>query len=396
MALAGGAHSHVKGFLSGVASSGASGEIFSGRLLPPQKFPQHVVPAKRRCFLFRESLMLSYNLRFALAVRKLLRGRRVGALYQRHGRFVVAGILLSRWLDLPLILEFNGSEMWVAKYWDPARFGRWLKACEEASLCGAHLVVVVSDALKQELLQRGIPETRILVNPNAVDPVIFYPGCGREEVRGRLNIADTDIVVAFVGTFDRWHGTLVLQQAIEMLLQEQQQDVGTKRLKFLLIGEGPLSLDMRRALQGHAGDRVLFTGLVPHTQVPAYLDAADILVSPHISMPDGRPFFGSPTKLFEYMAMAKAIIASNLDQLSRVLQHGRSAWLVEPGSVSELASAVILLANNPGLRDQLGQSARSSALAEHTWQQNAERVLAAICPAVRHGTVTAATGAKMA
>jgi glycosyltransferase involved in cell wall biosynthesis len=93
-------------------------------------------------------------------------------------------------------------------------------------------------------------------------------------------------------------------------------------------------------------------------------------------MPDGQPFFGSPTKIFEYMAMAKGIVASNLGQLSQVLKHEKSALLVEPGSVNELASAIALLARNPALRNQLGYNARESALAEHTWRKNAERVLA--------------------
>ena len=136
-----------------------------------------------------------------------------------------------------------------------------------------------------------------------------------------------------------------------------------------------LHAETRARLKPLAGDRVSFTGLIPHRQVSAYLDAADILVSPHVPMPDGRPFFGSPTKLFEYMAMAKAIIASNLDQLSQVLEHGRTAWLVQPGSASELASAIVLLAGDVELREQLGRNARTRALADHTWQKNAGRVL---------------------
>jgi len=384
MARAGGAHSHVKGFVSGVASAAATCEVFSGRSLSVQAFPLHVIPARRRWFLFRESLLLSYNFNFVLAVIKLLRDRSVGALYQRHGRFVAAGALLSFWLDVPFVLEYNGSETWMANHWTPARFKSWLRLCEEISLSRAHLIVVVSEALRQELVQRGIPEAKLLLNPNAVDPEIFHPGCGGPEARARLGMAPGDIVVAFVGTFDRWHGTAVLGQAIKQLLEHHGKDPVAAKLRFLLIGDGPLCADMRSVLGGYVGDRVFFTGLLPHTEVPAFLDAADIVVSPHISMPDGRPFFGSPTKLFEYMAMQKAIIASRLDQLSCVLQHGSSAWLVEPGNVSELASAVLLLANNSRLRAELGQNARSSALAEHTWQQNAGRVLAYIRPVTSH------------
>lgn len=393
-ALAGGALSHVEGFLSGVADCGNNCEIFSGRTLPVRNFAQHLIPAERRFFLFRESLILSYNLRFVRAVRNSLKHRAAAALYQRHGRFTVAGALLSSWLRVPLVLEYNGSETWVAKYWDPSRFRSWLRLCEDISLARAHLVVVVSEALKKELLERGIPEERILLNPNAVDPAMFRPGCGGFEVRKQLGFAATDVLVAFLGSFNYWHGIPVLEQAIRQLLPAL--DTSTGEIRFLFIGEGPLYAEMRRNLEREAGNRVLFTGVVPHARVPAYLDATDILVSPHVPLPDGKLFFGSPTKLFEYMAMGKAIIASRLEQLSRILQHQGSAWMVEPGNASELASAILLLARDARLRSQLGQKARAAVIADHTWQQNAERVLDRIPALATQAVVRTIVAAKEA
>jgi len=393
--LAGGALSHVKGFLAGGASAGARCEVFSGRSLPVQDFTTHLVPAKRRFFLFHESRMVSYNLRFAFTVSKLLRGHRVGTLYQRHGRFVIAGALLSKWTGIPFILEYNGSETWMADYWDPARFRNLLRLCEEVSLSRANLIVVVSEALKQDLLRRGIAEQRILLNPNAVDPAVFQPGCGGDEVRRKFGLAPSDVVIGFVGTFHYWHGIKVLEQAIQQVLRDELTDEVIGKLRFLLVGEGLLRGEMISNLETYLRSRVFFTGLIPHERIAAYLDAADILVSPHVHMPDGQPFFGSPTKIFEYMAMAKGIIASNLDQLSQVLKHEGSAWLVEPGSVSELASAIVLLARNPALRNQLGHNARASALAEHTWRQNAERVLARICTSGAGEVAPDATGATV-
>jgi len=229
--------------------------------------------------------------------------------------------------------------------------------------------------LKQELLQREIPEHKVVINPNAVNPAVFHPDCGGLQVRDDLGLKTTHIMVGFVGTFSYWHGIEVLQHAIQLLLQDGETDPVLRRLRFVLVGEGSLYNETRHTLERDGGDRVLFTGLLPHQRIPAYLDAADILLSPHVPMPDGRPFFGSPTKIFEYMAMAKAIIASDLDQLSEMLQHRRSAWLVQPGNARELASAIVLLARDPELRYELGQNARASALSQHTWQQNASRVL---------------------
>ena len=373
----GGAMSHITGFLSGLARCSATFEIFSGRpLIMTSSFPVHEIPHRRRFYLFHESLALSYNLHFARTVEKDLADRVPSFIYQRHGRYVVAGALLSRRLRRPLVLEYNGSEVWISKHWDPARFLPWLRICEEISLAAAALITVVSDALRQELIERGIPEEKILVNPNGVDPDVFHPDCGGNDIRRQLGFQPGQVVVGFIGSFSYWHGIEVLQEAIRQLLREQESDASFPELRFVLIGDGPLSPEIREALEPYRKRGwVVFTGRLSHEHAPQYLAAADILVSPHVPMPDGKPFFGSPTKLFEYMAMGKAIVASNLDQLARVLAHQETAWLVEPGSARELADAIRLLAADAELRSYLGKNARKGALSSHTWQQNAARVL---------------------
>ncbi len=370
----GGALTHVTGFLSGLAQEGARSAVFSGQPLETACEVHHI-SGSRRLHLFREAATLSYNIRFIAAARKSLAQKRARLLYQRHGRFLFAGALLSRLMGIPLVLEYNASEDWMARYWDPVRFTPWLRLCEKVSIKAASLIVVVSNPLKQQLMEVGVPAERILVNPNAVDPEWFYPHCGGAKLRQDLALRSEDIVVCFVGTFSYWHGVDVLEQAIRSLLDRAQRAGGP--LKFLLVGDGLLAPQLRNALEPYRRHGlVTFTGAVPHRSVRAYLDAADILVSPHVPMPGGSPFFGSPTKLFEYMAMGKAIAASGLDQIADVLEHGRTALLVMPGDPNELADAIQRLAADAQLRSELGQSARETALARHTWRQNARRVLA--------------------
>lgn len=369
----GGSLSHVCGFLEGLAEDGATCDMFSARALPVQVFPTQIIASQRKRFLFWESVVLSYNVAFARSVIRLLNGRRPLALYQRHRRFTVAGALLSMWLHVPLILEYNSSERWTADHWDPSRFRTWLGLCEDLSLASASLIVVVSEPLRQQLIDSGVDPGRILVNPNGVDTTQFRPHPEVRRIqRSALGLTPEDIAVCFVGTFSYWHGIPVLQQAIAELADSGR----ARNLRFVLVGDGPLSHDMRTALKKYISDgTVIFTGSMPHDAVVSHLDASDILVSPHLPMPDGRPFFGSPTKLFEYMAMGKAIVASNLDQLALVLRHNHSAWLVTPGNPNELAEAIALLASDSHLRERLGANARASAVAEHTWQHNAARVL---------------------
>jgi glycosyltransferase involved in cell wall biosynthesis len=120
---------------------------------------------------------------------------------------------------------------------------------------------------------------------------------------------------------------------------------------------------------------VIFTGAVAHERVPALLDACDILVAPHVPLADGSEFFGSPTKIFEYMAMGKGIVASRLGQIGEVLSDGETAVMVEPGNVDELRNAMVRLIADEELRKRLGANAREAAVKNHTWVHNARRVL---------------------
>jgi glycosyltransferase involved in cell wall biosynthesis len=372
----GGALSHMSGVLHGLAQNRVNCEVFSSYTLPDVEFPQEQIATSQRPHLFWETAVLGHNTGFAKKVRAQLEARRPRALYQRHGRFLFAGALLSQWLSVPLVLEYNGSEVWVAQHWDPSRFGWWLRQCEQVSLAQASLVVTVSNALREELIRFGVSPERILVNPNAVDAEYFHPNCGRTEVRQQLNIAEDEVLVGFVSTFSYFHGPLVLCQAIDRLLTESPRNV---RLRFLLVGDGLLLPEAKKVLSKYVSSGVvIFSGLVHPKQVRSYLDACDILASPHVPMPDGRPFIGSPTKLFEYMAMGKAIVASKLGQLSEVLEHNRTAWLVEPGNVEVLAAAIDQMVSDPASRQRLGLQARKVVVEQHTWKQNAARILTAL------------------
>jgi len=372
MGTAGGAISHIRGFLQGLKTTSVTCRVFSGTALAQDAFRNEIIPANGRPHFLSGAVLLSYNFAFVRGVEKYLSRSRPRFLYQRHCAFSVAGALLSRRLSVPLILEYNGSEEWMANHWDPNPLRSWIRWCEEVTLRSAARIMVVSKVLRDDLVERGIRPDRIRVNPNAVDPDYFYPGRGRETGRRELVVEPEEVLIGFVGSFSLWHGIEILQQAIATLLQETQPC----KLRFVLIGDGLLHGEMRSALAAYEKTQeVIFTGAMPREKVAEYLDASDILVSPHIPMPDGSRFFGSPTKIFEYMAMGKGIVASRLDQLAEILEHDRTAVLVTPGNADELAQAILCLALDPEKRAALGAAARRVAVERHCWSTNAAYAL---------------------
>ena len=184
-------------------------------------------------------------------------------------------------------------------------------------------------------------------------------------------------VVGFIGTFGQWHGILELGRAIVKLRDDYPELRDTVR--FLLVGDGVLMEDMKAILRkGGAEDMVILTGLVAQHEAPRYLDACDIFVSPHIKNPDGTRFFGSPTKLFEYMAMERGIVASQLDQIADILEHGKTAHLVPPGDVDALAEGIQHMVEDEGYRTALGKEARKEAIAKYSWNAHVKHTLDAL------------------
>jgi glycosyltransferase involved in cell wall biosynthesis len=295
--------------------------------------------------------------------------RRSDMIYQRHARFSLVGALLSRLTGVPLFLEYNGSQQFVGRYWNPTPLKHQLAQCEEAALRTAARILVVSEVDRKNLVARGIEPERVILNPNGVAVEQFANG-GGSEVRRKFGFADDDFVIGFVGSFGPWHGAPVLARAFCLVVD------GVPHARLVLVGEGH-ELEATRQILAEAGveKRVVYAGQVPPSEIPTYLDACDVLASPHVPLPDGVEFFGSPTKLFEYMASGRAIVASCLGQIADVLEHGRTGWLVPPGDVHALALGLKRLADAPDLRRELGGRARRTAQEFHTWRRNAECVI---------------------
>jgi glycosyltransferase involved in cell wall biosynthesis len=358
--------------------------------LSPRANVHHVAPDEA-FWNFRELPTLLLNDRFD-AVAGLTIAAPPAFVYQRYSLNNYAGIRIARRHGVPFVLEYNGSEIWMGRQW-----GRTLKhealsrRIEQTNLSSADLIVVVSRAMRDEIVKRGIEADSVFVNPNGVDPNRYRPDIDGAAVRARYGLQGS-VVVGFIGTFGPWHGAEVLARAFVKYIAEDR--VHANRARLLMIGDGARMPDVRRILaDGGALDACVFTGLVPQEEGPAYLAACDVLSSPHVPNSDGTPFFGSPTKLFEYMAMGKGIVASHLEQIGEVLEHGRTAWLVPPGDADALADGLRRLVDDPDLRAALGGAARLEVVARYTWREHTRRTIERVQEVVGRAMGTPSTPA---
>ena len=311
-------------------------------------------------------------------------------IYERLCLGNYVGALLSRELQIPYIVEYNGSELSIQRsFTDTAPFYAdvYLKA-EEVAFRQATIISVISEHVKTDLVSRGVDARKILVNPNGADLDSYAPAPPDEKRRIRASVGFTgeDRVVGFTGTFGGWHGIDVLAAAIPRIC------AAAPDIKFLVIGDGAHKPQLDTAVASHhLQDRVRLAGRVPQAEGARLLKACDLYVSPHNThMVDGR-FFGSPTKIFEYMAMAGGIVASDLEQIGEVLSPALGAGdlarpdvsvtnqrsvLCTPGNVDEFVDAVVGLARRPDLASALGRNARQAVADRYSWRRHVERLWA--------------------
>ncbi len=313
---------------------------------------------------------LACNTDILRAGREHLRREQPSFIYHRLSRNSYAAAELAKECDLPLVVEYNGPIVWEARQWGRRPlFAGTIERVEQALIHSADIIVAVSEALRDRLLSRGVADERILVSPNAVNPEQFRPDVDGAAVRNKYHL-DHHTVIGFAGTFGKWHGAAVLVETAAQLVSTHSN------VRFLFLGDGKRAPKARRlADEQGVGERLTFTGMIPSMDVPAYLAACDILVSPQIPNPDGTPFFGSPTKLFEYMAMGKPIVASRVGQIGSILRHKQTGILVEPGDPGVLAAALVELVGDPDLRQGLGAAARREVVAHHTWDHRVDALV---------------------
>jgi glycosyltransferase involved in cell wall biosynthesis len=173
-------------------------------------------------------------------------------------------------------------------------------------------------------------------------------------------------VVMYAGHLYPWKGVDVLLRALALLPE----------VRGVIVGGHPAERDLRRlqALASTSGiqDRVSFTGFVHRSEVAGLLEQADVLVMPHTSTPVSERY-ASPLKLFEYMAIGKPIVASDLSSIREVLRDGENACLVRSADPESLASGIDKVLKDHPLAERIARTAFEEA-SSYTWARRAERL----------------------
>ena len=302
-----------------------------------------------------------YNLYAYANLKKIIKTFQPELFYERYALNTFVLTYINRKLRFPLILEVNDAT--VIERSRPLALEGMTRRIEKEIFLNATLLVTITNHFKELICHSyKIPEQKVLVLPNAVDPERFVI-----KPENRLNKEQLDIsasmVIGVVGAFVPWHGLDFLIKSVHKLVREMD-------VHILLVGDGPVKSDILRMADSYnIKDRVRFTGFVSPDEIPYYIDLLDICLIP------GSNEHCSPMKLFEYMAMGRPVLIPDFPVLLEVGTHGQDAFFFKQGDSADFRHKLGMLLEDSDLRKRLGDNAKNKVLEEYTWTQNAEKVI---------------------
>lgn len=341
--------------------------------------------ANERYVRFQQSRLYEIvKFRYLHAVRKLLNLAFFFAVYNEVKRDIPRGqndlflvryslsnYFIMRYLHrsgYKVLLEVHGlahiEEQEYGQTYMPTLYYMVLAYLEKRMLGWADEITTGSESSKKSVTALGIKEGRIHVVPNAVALDKFNHVTHPDKIVEKYHL-ENKIVIGFVGSFARYHGLEILLEIGRNLHKRH------KNIIFLLVGRNVHGSDnpAQKVLAEGLSHIFRFTGEVPHFSVPLFIAVMDIAIIPDFNV------YGSPMKLFEYMAMRKAIVAPDAPPIREIIENGETGMLFERGNVAEAQKAIEKLIEHKELCHRLGQRAHKKVTELYTWEQRAEKIV---------------------
>jgi len=288
----------------------------------------------------------------------VLRTESCAFVYERMVPFRQMGYLAAKRARIPWILEINDPMEETLKYYPSPLRGYAIRLGRQM-VTKADGVVVGSRRLKDHLVDEGVDADRVLVVYPTVDYEMY-------DVTG-ANPKNDDIVrIGFVGSMKIWHGGDLLIRAFSSLIHDRN----SCNVELEMIGDGPETERWKAlAVQLALKDKIRFHGSIHFKQMPKLIEAMDVCAIPNAT------WYGSPTKLFEYGAMGKAVIGPMDTPVDEVVTHNVSGVLFKKGDVEGLTDGLYQLVVDRSMRERLGAELQGKLKEQITWSKNIHNIL---------------------
>ncbi len=288
--------------------------------------------------------------------------------HSKHDNAQVA-LRVARPLGLPVVYEARGflEETWRTDGGSAdTDFYRWSRESETLCMHAADVVVTLAEAMRQDIVGRGIDPARVVVVPNAVPESFTAPLPPAGPARDRLGLPREAFVLGTVTTLNDYEGLDTVIEALRLL--------DDPHFRLLVVGSGPARPRLQE-LAEPLGDRVVFTGRVPHECVRDHLAALDLFVVPRHETP--VTVLVPPIKPLEALGAGIPVLASDLAPLVEIVRPGHFGEVAAPGDAASWADQVASLGYAPDHVRALGARAAAFVAQERTWTAAVDRYDAA-------------------
>lgn len=281
----------------------------------------------------------------------------------------LAGYVLALRFRVPFVMEVR--DLWpesilAVQAMNDNRVIRGLKGLAHFLYSHATRIVTVGQGYRQEIHERyGIALDRMDVVPNGIDTELFVPGPRDNEVRREYGWGDK-FVVLYVGTHGMAHALHIVIDAADALAERTD-------ILFALVGEGAEKEKLRRIAGEKSLTNVQFIDHQPKERVPLFYSACDVGLVPLRN----TPLFQSvlPSKIFEYLGMAKPILLSVDGEARKLVEDGQAGWYVPPEDAPALCEAVLHAFRQRDLLTSMGTRGREFVLRHYDRRMLAARYL---------------------
>jgi glycosyltransferase involved in cell wall biosynthesis len=297
------------------------------------------------------------------SVQSLLKSMTGDVIYASKLRMSSYGVALLKKISSfkPVVLDIDDLETsWFTEQdWKSSRktianpIGPFHTKLMEKLVWAANDVTTVSSQLQKRFGGVIVPHGK---NTDVMDPAKF----DREQLRTTYGLSAFKVIM-FLGTPRPHKGLEDVVHALKLLNRDD--------VRFVVVGKGS-DLNYEKRLQELGGEKVVLFDMVPFSEVPKLLAAADMVVLPQrrIIQAEGQ----IPAKLFDAMAMAKPIVATDVSDLAAIL--GDSGLICEPEDHRDIADKISWMLYHPQDAAVMGQRAREKCIQEYSWNLMEDRL----------------------
>ena len=266
-----------------------------------------------------------------------------------HEEMGLVGVWLARWLGIPHLYDMHSSlpqQLSNFKYSRSGALTRLFTWAEGQMVHGSKVVITICQELQDTVTAMGVGERSLLIENVMGGDVDEPPSRTPAEVRAAWGIDSSAPVALYTGTFEAYQGVDLLIDAA-VIIAGRRPDA-----RVVVVGGEPAQVEAARsrAVARGAAGVMIFTGQQPAKEIPAFVHAADLLVSPRVRGTN------TPLKIYSYLRSGKPIVATNLLTHTQVLTP-EIAKLVAP-EAEPFAGAVLELIEEPAQGERLSAAAR--------------------------------------